>query len=163
MAILTLKTTGEKRLQRKFTSLAKGMKNRKPLFKGIGVELINEIGRTFKSQTWEGTHWIDIKPATKASRRRGEGVGSPQILIDTSTLRNSFDVEATNNQVRVGSPLFLRKKDTGKVVENYGEIHEKGLGNVPQRRMIPSLKRGLEIAIEQARNFTRKNISKAKL
>ena len=120
---------GTKVLQARFKKLAKRTSNRSTLFKRIGVKVLNEIDKTFKEETHEGEPWTPLQLSTIA-RRRG---GLARILQDTGTLRRSYGFEATPNLVRIGTPII------------YAPPHQDGEGNLPERPMIPTKKRGLEI------------------
>ena len=139
---------GTKVLQAKFKRLARKTSNRRTLFNRIGVKVLNEIDATFKEETHEGEPWTPLKASTIASRR---GSGLARILQDTGTLKRSFVMGATSNLVRIGTPII------------YAPPHQEGEGNIPKRPMIPSEKRGLEIAIKTANGYIKESIKKVKL
>ena len=142
---------GVARLQSKFKRLAKNLRNKQPLFKRIGVKLLNEIDTTFKTEDFEGKRWTPLAPATTLRRRRGPGIGSARILQDTGTLRQSFVMDVGRTKLTVGTPV------------DYSETHEEGLGNVPQRRMLPSEKRTLEIAVDTTEKLVKEQIRNVRL
>ena len=109
--------------------------------------MLNEINRTFKEETHEGDPWTPLSASTLA-RRRG---GIARILQDTGTLRRSFVSKATPNLVRIGTPII------------YAPPHQEGEKNLPERPMIPSKKRGLEIAVKVADNYIHEGIVKVRL
>jgi len=139
---------GTKALQAKFKRLAKKTSNKGALFKRIGVVVLNEIDNTFRDETHEGEPWEPLKLATIA-RRRGGGIA--RILQDTGTLKRSFGIDATLNLVRIGTPII------------YAPPHQEGEGNLPERPMIPSKKRGLEIAVKVGNSYIKESIQKARL
>ena len=155
---ITIRTDGEpgtKRLQSKFKKLARGLKNRRTLMNRIGVQLLNAVARNFKDQGHEGTPWEALKPHTLARRRTGKGVkkgrGRGRILEDTGKLRGSFAKEATNDSVRVGSNV------------EYAPTHEFGSGPVPRRKMLPSVRVGLQTAIDVTESYVAEQTAKAGL
>ena len=151
---LAIRSNGEpgvKNLQRKFTKLAFDIKNRRPLFSRIGVLLLNAVAENFQQQGHEGTPWQALSPRTVAGRRKGPGTGSARILEDTGELRRSFTMEATNESLRVG---------TAKI---YAPPHEYGYKQIPQRKMLPSKKYGLQVAVDMADKYLKEQIQKVKL
>ena len=145
---MTVIVIGGRALQRRFRTLARGLNNRLVLFKRIGIKLLNEIDRTFKEETHEGKAWSPLSEATKS--RRGRGGESSKILQDTGTLRRAYVMKAGKNQVAVGTPII------------YSKPHEDGTTHTPQRKMLPSKKRGLEIALSAGRKFVKTRVNRAK-
>lgn len=143
-------TPGTKKLQNKFRKLAASIKNRKPLFNRIGVQLLNAISENFQQQGHEGTPWAPLSQRTIAGRRN-KNKSSIKILEDTGELRRSFASEATDAQVRVG---------TKKI---YAPPHEYGYKNIPERRMLPSKKMGLQLAVDVVDNYIKEKSREAKL
>ena len=138
---------GTKRLQSKFKKLARKIGNKNALFQRIGVNVLNEIIKTFKEETHEGKPWKPLSPSTIARR----GGGLTRILQDTGTLRRSFGSKATSRLVRIGTPIL------------YAPTHQEGERKIPQRQMLPSKKRGLEIAVKVTDNYIKEGIRKARL
>jgi phage virion morphogenesis protein len=139
---------GDKALQIKFRRLASQIKsNKTPMYKRIGIKLLNEIDKNFKTESHDGKRWQSLSDRTIFARRRGPRAGSPQILQDTGTLRRSFDFEATNNQVKVGTNI------------EYAPKHEHGIG-VPQRKMLPSDRKALEISVKIADQYIEDQLKK---
>lgn len=142
---------GDKALQFKFRRLVNQIKtNKTPMYKRIGIKILNEIDKNFKTESHDGKRWQSLSDRTIFARRRGPRAGSPQILQDTGTLRRSFNLEANNNLVRIGTNI------------EYAQQHEHGIG-VPQRRMIPSDKKTLEISIKIADDYTEEQLKKERL
>lgn len=153
---ISIRTEGEpgvKRLQAKFTKLADGIKNRRPLMNRIGVQLLNATMQSFKEQGHEGAPWTALNPRTLARRRKGRGIkrSRGRMLEDTGQLRRSFALEATNDSVRVGSNVV------------YAPVHEFGTGVVPRRRMLPSLRAGLQTAVDVAAGYVNELAERARL
>jgi len=144
---------GVKRLQSKFTSMASAIKNRRVMFNRIGVQLLNAVAENFQKQGHEGTPWQALKVATLARRRKGRGarVSSGRILENSGDLRRSFVPKTTANLVRVG---------TKKI---YAPPHEYGHGDIPQRKMLPSRKLGLQTALNIAEGYTTEKLKESKL
>lgn len=139
--------SNDRLVQARFRRLASNIKNKRPMFKRIGVKLLNEISENFDKESHEGQPW-DRLSATTVARRR---LGSDKILQDTGRLRGSFVEEATTTSVRVGSPI------------EYAPTHEDGKGNVPQRKMLPSKTLALSISVDVAGNFIKESIRNSKL
>jgi phage gpG-like protein len=129
------------------------------MMKRIGIGLIKEIDVTFKSEgkTRAGKPWKALSAATLAMRRRGKGKGNPRILQDTGRYKGSFSPQhrdsrwkVSNNLVRVGSNV------------EYGPRHEFGEG-VPERKVLPTRKRTLSIAVRIADGYIDEKIRLAGL
>lgn len=139
--------SNERLVQARFRKLARQIKNKRPMFKRIGVKLLNAISDNFQTESHEGDKWERLSPTTVVRRR----LGSDRILQDTGRLRGSFVQEATSNEVRVGSPI------------EYAPIHEDGKGNVPERKMLPSRELALSVSVDVAGNFIKESIRNSKL
>lgn len=150
---IDIKTDGEagtKRLQQKFTALAGNVKNLRGLMGRIGVDLLNEVSENFKNEGNEGDHWTPLTAATIA-RRRNKAKETIRILQNTGDLRRSFVPDADDSTVRVGSPVI------------YSIFHEEGTDRIPQRKMLPTQKRGLEIALDVTERYVDEKIREAAL
>jgi phage virion morphogenesis protein len=77
--------------------------------KAAGVYMLGSIERNFKSQG-RPDKWEKLKPATVARRRKGRGTGSPQILINTGSLKNSHSVRIRSQSVEVGTNKVQAKR-----------------------------------------------------
>lgn len=163
MAEVKITVMGFNKLQRKFNQLAKQLRNKEPMFKGIGIKLLNEINETFEKESFEGSPWERLKQSTIFARpgislvEARKGTAEVKILQNTGTLRRSYspgDSESrysvSKNFVRVGTNL------------EYAAIHEFGIGS-PKRQMIPSKKRALEIAIPVANFFVNRSLRSSRL
>ena len=128
--------------------MARGVNNRLVLFKRIGIKLLNEIDKTFREETHEGKAWSPLSEATRA--RKGRGGESSKILQDTGVLRESYVSKVGRSQVAVGTPIV------------YSKPHEEGTERLPQRKMLPSKRRGLEIALDATRGFVKTKVKRAK-
>ena len=150
---IDIKTDGEqgtKRLQQKFTTLAGNVKNLRGLMKRIGIDLLNEVSLNFDNEGNEGNQWTPLKAATIARRRNKikETIG---ILHDSGDLRRSFVPDSDDTTVRVGSPV------------TYSIFHEEGSDKIPKRKMLPTQRRGLEIAIDVTERYVDEKIREAAL
>lgn len=154
---------GTKRLQEKFSKLAFSVRDRRPLMKRIGVLLLNEVSKNFETESHEGTPWKELAPLTIRRRRIGLGAGSPKILQDTGTLKRSFVMQPTRDTVVVGVPNKTVIVDGKKLNLQYAEHHEEGKGNTPKRKMLPSERRALGVAVDEAEDYVEESIKGAKL
>ena len=157
MAEVKVTVIGLNKLQRKFNKFARQLKNKKPMFKAIGIKLINEINETFESESFEGTPWQRLKLSTIEARRKGRGPELDKILQDSGTLRKSYAPQNSEGRYLVNND-FVR---VGTNVE-YAASHEFGIGN-PKRQMTPSKKRALEIAVPIANLFVNRSLRKSRL
>jgi phage gpG-like protein len=179
MAQVSIKVKGADEIERKFNKLARKVKNRVPLYKRIGVNLLNEISHTFRTETHEGKRWKPLKMSTMLARRRGPRAGKaitiarrkertvaqPKILQDTGTLRRSFVMDVSRRYVKVHVDPKKRTFKEGKFVGSpmeYAPFHEFGEG-VPKRPMLPSKKRALEIAVKIADDYIKEGIKRVRL
>lgn len=144
-------------LQRKFNKLARKIKKLSPLYKAIGIKLLNQISEYFDKESIEGKPWKRLSVSTIMARRKGKNIASSKgvkILQDTGKLRASFAMSANNSRVIVFPG--------GKPGREYAAQHEFGIG-VPRRPFMPPQWRALTIAIEQAERFIEKNLGGAGL
>lgn len=148
---MAIRIKGGKELQRKFKKLAKKLKNRRKLFNRIGVVLLNDVTKSFKDEAHEGKSWKTLSPNTILRRRKGKGAGTARILQDTGKLKGSFAMKVGRDEVRVGSNV------------DYAPFHEEGKGKIPQRKMLPSDERALELAVDTTENLIEEEIKKARL
>ena len=77
-------------------------KDLEPAFKASGVYMLGSIERNFQEQG-RPKKWQALAPATLAKRRRGEGQGGAQILIDRGDLKNSNSTRLSGNSLEVGT------------------------------------------------------------
>ncbi|WP_347268171.1 phage virion morphogenesis protein [Paracoccus sp. (in: a-proteobacteria)] len=103
-------TEAQERLHR----LVRLMDQRRPFFAEVGEQLILSAGRNFKAEAApDGTPWTPLAPATiKARARRSRS--QLAILRDRGLLAGSINYQATDDEVRVGSPV------------EYAAIHQLG-------------------------------------
>jgi phage virion morphogenesis protein len=97
----------------------------------IGFSFKERVAQVFASQAdpW-GAPWADLKPRTKARRRKGAGKGGPQILRDIGLLLNS---RAYRTRGARGLDLFLGDSNRPALVHQFGSKS----GHIPARPMLP--------------------------
>ena len=139
---------GTKGLQKKFRNLALKGGDRRNLLGRIGIQVLNEVSANFDAQGNEGKPWVPLRAATLERRRKGRGKGGGRILEDTGALRRSFVMAANEREVKVGTPTI------------YAPPHEFGFKHIPQRKMLPEQKRGLQLGIDTAEKFIAQRRSK---
>ncbi len=93
-----------------------------------------------------GGDWPDLAPSTKRRRRKGGTSGRFSILRDTSILFGALDIRFHNQPgaleekipfgVRVGFGGPARHPDGEVTIADLANIHQKGLGVVPEREII---------------------------
>lgn len=153
MTQFDVKIKGTKKLQRRFNRLARKIRNKTPLYKRIGIQLLNEISHTFETETHEGRPWKPLKLSTIMARRKGKGKGTPKILQDTGTLRRSFVREVKKDYVKIHIDPGKKTIKDGVVVGTpieYAPYHEFGgaKGRPPRRPMLPSMNRALQMSVQ---------------
>ncbi|ARE40901.1 Phage capsid and scaffold [Rhodovulum sp. P5] len=90
------------------------LSDRRPLFQQIGERLQSSTKDRFRSESGpDGRPWVPLAPATiKARKKRGRAQIS--ILRETGVLAGSIVTQASNDEVRIGSPVA------------YAAIHQLG-------------------------------------
>lgn len=123
-------TLSPEEARRRHERALKDIRNMRPVHKKIAVFLDRWVQENFRTEGGKVGGW---RPFARGGRlRRGSGGRAmfdrgARLLQDTGRLRNSFDPFATRYTVGIGSDV------------SYSETHEKGLGRVPQRRMLPKI------------------------
>ncbi|WP_051419672.1 phage virion morphogenesis protein [Paracoccus pantotrophus] len=100
--------------QNRLHQLVKLMDQRRPFFAAVGEQLVFSTGRNFQQQSApDGTPWAPLKPATiKARSRRSRS--KIAILRERGLLAGSINYQATDDEVRIGSPV------------EYAAVHQLG-------------------------------------
>jgi hypothetical protein len=90
--------------------------------------------------------WPPLKPSTIARRRKGTGVGTVAILIDTGTLFAGLDPSLKTekgaiqkdirNGIRVGYGGSARHEKGGGTIAAIASYHQAGGGRLPKREII---------------------------
>jgi phage gpG-like protein len=114
---------GVKALGRKMKKIGGGLSNRRKLNARVVVLLDRWIQKNFQQEGKLVGGWKPLSPATIAQRRK-KGAGA-KILQDTGQLRSRWKKQWTSKFAKVQSGV------------PYSEIHHKGLGNVPERQILP--------------------------
>lgn len=100
--------------QNRLHQLVKLMDQRRPFFAAVGEQLVFSAGQNFRKQSGpDGTAWTPLKPATVRARAR-RSRSKLAILRDRGLLAGSINYQATDDEVRVGSPV------------EYAAIHQLG-------------------------------------
>ena len=149
--MINFKSAGINLLVNKFKKIENQFENKIPLYKRIGVNLLNEISNTFKEESHEGRAWKPLSIATISIRRKGGGRGRPKILQDTGTLKRSFVMDANNTRIKIGTPI------------KYASKHEFGFRQIPQRKMLPSRKKALSLSVSIADKYFEEKLKEALL
>lgn len=140
-----------KELQARFRKLAGKCDNVTVLLKRIGINIMNEISKNFREEGNNGDKWPTLSEATIRGRRN-KNKSSIKILQDTGKhLRSTFSPEIDDKSVRVGTPT------------EFAPAHEYGQVPMPKRQMLPTYKRGLEIAIDVAESYVSDSVKEAGL
>lgn len=114
-------------------------------YRSIGNALIREVIKYFKQQgrtpgSWEKLSEYTVSERVHATHNRKQrknydiGIFKGKILVDTGTLKGSFNFNIQGNKLFFGS------------TDPKSKIHEEGKNNIPARKMLPSKKRVQEIA-----------------
>lgn len=105
MTGISYKTTiDDEDMRAKLAELIERMDRPRGFYVNVGEHLLNSVGDNFdKEQAPDGSPWTPLSPVT-AERREAAGHGPTPILRVSGDLRGSFNYEATDTEVRVGSP-----------------------------------------------------------
>lgn len=91
-------------MRRQLSKLLSRMENKSGFYKNVGEHLINKLGERFKAERApDGSPWQRLAPATIAARLQKNGNAPLTILRVTGRLAGSFNYEAGDDQVRIGS------------------------------------------------------------
>ncbi len=161
MSEVKITLRGHTELQRKFNKLAKKIDNKNPMFKQVGILLMNQVSKNFDTESDAGKKWKKLSDATIANRRKGKnvaGVTGVKILQDSGDLRKSIVREHSNSMVRVGTPI------------KYAPTHEDGAstgkgwgGPIPKRPFMVTEHLGLTIAVDYTETFINNKIRESNL
>jgi len=104
MTGISYKTTiDDADMRAKLAELIDRMERPRGFYVNVGEHLLNSVGDNFdKEQAPDGSPWATISSVT-VERREAAGHGPTPILRVTGTLRGSFNYEASDTEVRVGS------------------------------------------------------------
>ncbi len=113
-------------LFRRFKDAFKATSKFNVVHKKIAVFLDIWVLRNFKSEGGKVGGWEPFKIGGR-KKPGGKIDTSAKLLQDTGRLRASFNTVFDKESVSIGSDLF------------YSEFHEKGMGHLPVRRMLPKI------------------------
>ena len=110
---VTVEMRGLGKFRNLIARVAKGMGARAELHQRYGIQAMNWVQRNFASEgALTGAPWAKLSPNTIVGRRKG-GVGA-KILRDTGQMSQSFVMDFSSEQARVGT------------AKEYALYHEKG-------------------------------------
>lgn len=93
----------DKDMRAKLGELIDRMENRHGFFKNVGEHLMTALGERFDNEEApDGTKWAGLRPVTLA-KREAAGYQPGPILRASGAFRSSFNVAATNDDVRIGT------------------------------------------------------------
>lgn len=116
MTGISYKTTiNDADMREKLAELVERMANRQGFHKNVGEHLLNSTDERFDSETApDGSRWKTLSLVTRDLRMRRNGNAPMTILRVSGALRGSINMVASQDEVRVGSPLV------------YAAIHQLG-------------------------------------
>ncbi len=120
---------GIKALQRRMSKMGRGLKDRRKVNARAVVVTDRWIQKNFQQEgalAYPGTGWKPLSPVTIAARRKGKGKGSVKILQDTGQLRSRWKKLWTSKFAKIQSGV------------PYSDKHHKGVGHIPERRILPT-------------------------
>ena len=112
-----------KELKRRHDRRLKELKDLTTPMRQASTYLDRWVQQNFKTEGGKGEKWQPFKVGGRY--KNGKIDTSAKLLQDTGRLRASFLPFATRKNAGIGSDL------------PYSEAHEKGLGHLPKRRMLP--------------------------
>ena len=100
--------------------------------RAIAMSVVGTIKMNFRNQVApDGTQWTPLKEATiRARRLNGQGA---KIMRDTGNLLSSLNSKIESDSVVVGFNA------------NYADFHDSGTRHIPQRRLLPTVSRELDM------------------
>ncbi|MBP1862155.1 phage virion morphogenesis protein [Rhizobium herbae] len=104
MSGISYKTTvNDADMRAELTTLIDRMENKQGFYKNVGEHLLNSVGDNFDNEeSPDGEKWAPLSPVTVA-RREAQGHGPTPILRFSGALRGSINLEASADDVRVGT------------------------------------------------------------
>lgn len=96
-------TVDDADMRAKLGELIDRMENAEGFYKNVGEYLLNSVGDNYdKEQAPDGTPWKELSAVT-VERREAAGYGPTPILRVTGALRGSWNYEASDTSVSVGT------------------------------------------------------------
>jgi len=111
----------------------------KQMLQAVGTVYLQYLHRRYLAASRSpGNPWKDIAPATKRRRRKGKGLGTPSILVDTGMLRMGLTPGAPGNLLKVMSKKVRcgyanTSHSKGMTFAKLADIHHFGKGHNPPR------------------------------
>lgn len=97
-------TIDHRDMRAKLGELIDRMANRQGFYKNVGEHLMTALDERFdKEEAPDGTKWKELSAVTLA-KREVAGYQPGPILRASGAFRSSFNVAATNDDVRIGTP-----------------------------------------------------------
>lgn len=136
MTGISYKTTiDDADMREKLAELIERMERPRGFYVNVGEYLLNSVGDNFdKEQAPDGSPWRGLSAVT-IERREAAGHGPTPILRVSGVLRGSFNYEASDTQVRVGSPAVQAAMlHFGGESKGYmkGTIHARPIVGMPE-------------------------------
>lgn len=98
-------TVNDAEMRAELATLVDRMENKQGFYKNVGEHLLNSVGDNFDSEeSPDGKKWAPLSPVT-ISRREKKGHGATPILRVSGALRGSINMEASDDDVRVGTAM----------------------------------------------------------
>lgn len=143
-------TVKDDRLKKSSAKLAEARKKMNDLSNPISKSAIfldQWVQRNFKGEGGKVGGWVPFAPATLRMIELYDSKRSPAKLLQrTGNLRASFLPFTSKNRAGIGSDL------------PYAKTHEEGLGNVPERRMLPKYKEVIKDVNHIMRDHVKKSL-----
>ncbi|PYE87514.1 phage virion morphogenesis protein [Phyllobacterium leguminum] len=96
-------TVDDTDMREKLAELIDRMESPRGFYVNVGEHLLNSVGDNFDNEQGpDGEKWAPLSPVTIA-RREAAGYGPTPILRVTGGLRGSYNYEASDTEVRVGT------------------------------------------------------------
>lgn len=154
--MIGVKVNGAEVLQRKLNALAQKLRDRRTPNQALATELYAFVAKNFQTEggMTERGAWEPLAESTEEWKERR---GYSMILQNTGMLRQSFMPFHDGEVAGVGAQaLYGTDPDTGKAhPPDIAAVHEFGLGDVPERPMLPTQAQALGIAMQVYGVFVR--------
>lgn len=102
-------------MREKLAALIGKMQRSEGFYKNVGEHLLNSVKDNFENESApDGTRWKTLSSATRDQRSKKYGNAPVTILRASGDLMNSINMQASNDDARIGSSLV------------YAAIHQLG-------------------------------------
>ena len=118
---------GAKQLAAALKRKAAALNDMRPAYKKCSIYLDQWVQKNFKTQGGNVGGWAPFASSTLRSMAANDPkrASKPMLLVDTREMQRSFLPFYSKDNAGIGSRLPRAK------------MHDKGLGNVPARRLLP--------------------------